>query len=468
MANAANTAWEKQKADYAAAVNAVPPLKIVYDNAQMAVDGANAKKAAYDDAVAQQTAANALLTTATDRLVKANNTARANIEKTFADDNTFLKNAAGFPNAAFGIDKEYNTMSADWTAYGAAKTALGKVDVSKVSEVTAATDKLVETYTKFGGSKGEYNKAVINALKSNNTDADYVKNSKADADTYGPVYGLTNEYNAMVAAWTKVTSSVNASDTSGAIINYVAYLPTKTAFGNALLIAQNKRAEADFQANLTAGKDAAAKWAKSGSNGCRNLQTIASTDPNMLDQDITCNDTEYISGYAKVSGFDAAPIDENVTRDNIGKYLAVKYSCCTAPAGAKGPQGKKGLPGIDGLPGPLGPPGPEGAVGPAGKQGPQGEMGEEGGKGPHGEQGDDGQDGKQGIQGKPGKSVKVPLIRQLPGPLGLRGEEGPRGKDGPKGPDGIVKPAPVHGFSELDRTVALFNVQEKINNYLRG
>ena len=468
LANAANALWEKQKGEYATATNAVPPLKLVYDNAQSALDGAKAKKIAYDDAVAQQTEANKLLTAATDRLVKANSTAKTNIEKTFADDSTFMKNAAGFQNATFGIDKQYDTLSADWAAYTAAKAILSKTDAAKVAEVTTATDKLIEAYTKFGGSKGVYSNAVINALKSNKTDADYVKNSKEDADTYGPVYGLTNEYNAMVAAWTKVTNSVNGSDAAGSIVNYIAFLPTKTAFGNALLIAQNKRAEADFQTKLAAGKDAAAKWAKSAAKGCRNMQTVATTDPNMLDQDIECADTEYISGYATLKGFESAPIDENVNRDNIGKYLAVKYSCCTAPAGAKGTQGKKGLPGLEGSPGPTGPPGPEGAVGPAGKQGPPGEMGEEGGKGPRGEQGDDGPDGKKGQPGRPGKSYKAPLIRQLPGPRGMQGEEGPMGQQGPRGPDGIIKPAPVHGFSELDRTIALFDVQEKINNYLRG
>jgi hypothetical protein len=42
------------------------------------------------------------------------------------------------------------------------------------------------------------------------------------------------------------------------------------------------------------------------------------------------------------------------------------------------------------------------------------------------------------------------------------------GPMGPKGPDGVIKPAPVQPFSEVDRTLALFNIQEKINKYARG
>jgi hypothetical protein len=272
----------------------------------------------------------------------------------------------------------------------------------------------------------------------------------------------------MINAWSKVTKSLEASDVSGAIINYNMYLPTKAAFENALLVAQNKRAEAIFQMKLAAGRDAAAKWTKNGTNGCRNIQTTASTDQNMFDQDITCNDTEYISGYTKVAGFDAAPVDLNVTRDNISQYLAVKYSCCVAPVGAKGPRGKKGPPGTDGLPGLVGPVGLRGLVGPVGKQGPEGNVGEEGNIGPIGEVGDDGEIGETGETGKPGTSIKLPMIRHIEGPIGNVGEMGPKGIQGPKGPDGMVTPAPKTGSSELDRTIALFNVQDKINKYIRG
>ena len=69
----------------------------------------------------------------------------------------------------------------------------------------------------------------------------------------------------------------------------------------------------------------------------------------MINQNIICSDTEYISGYSKVSGFDAAPVDPDVSMDNIAQYLAVKYSCCTAPTPPKGSKGKKGLPGLDGV-----------------------------------------------------------------------------------------------------------------------
>jgi Collagen triple helix repeat (20 copies) len=461
-------AWENKKKEYEAASKAVPPLKLVYDNAQMALDNARAKKAAYDEAIAQQTAANALLTSATDLLSKGDAKLKENLEKTFAENVAFMKSAASFANTTFEIEKQYNEMSTDWTAFSAARTALAAVDSKKTSELSDATDKLVETYNKFIASKGVYNAAVIKALKANNADSEYVKNSKTEIDTYGLIYDLSKDYNAMTAAWANVKKSVDASDASAAIINYIAYVPTKNAFTNSLLIAQNKRAEADFQTKMAAGKEAAAKWLKSGSKGCRNVQTAASTDQNMLDQDIVCNDTEYISGYTKVSGYDAAPVDSNVTRDNIAQYLAVKYSCCTAPEGPKGPQGKKGLPGLDAAPGAIGPQGPDGVPGPVGKKGEQGDMGEEGGKGPRGDTGDDGKEGEPGHAGKPGKSVVVPFIRQVPGPMGPRGEAGPQGKRGAKGPDGIIKPAPSYGFSELDRTVALLNVKDKINNYLRG
>lgn len=468
IANNARALWEKQKAEYDTTMKMLPPLKIVYDNAQMVVDDIKAKKASYDDALAQQTAANALLKSATDSLIKGTMSTRENLDKTNAENSTFIRNAALFPNTTFGTDKEYNTMSANWIAYDAAKKALSLIEASKLTDIAIATEKLIEANKTFITSKNAYGAAIISALKSNNTDSNYVKNGSSDAELYGPVYGLTNEYSAMVNAWNKVTKSVEASNASGAILNYNAYLPTKTAFGNALLIAQNKRAEANFQTKLAAGKDAAAKWTKNGTNGCRNIQTTATTDPNMLDQDIACNDTEYISGYTKVVGFDAAPIDPNVSMDNIGQYLAVKYSCCVAPVGAKGPQGKKGLPGLDGLPGPVGPPGLDGIAGPTGKQGLQGNMGEEGNVGPMGEVGEDGNDGEIGEPGKPGKSVKVPFIRQVPGPIGNVGEMGPKGIQGPKGKDGMIVPAPKSGFSELDRTIALFDIQEKINKYTRG
>ena len=468
LADAALERWRKEKAAYDTASDAIPPLKIVYDNAQLAVVDANSRRAIYDDALAQQMEANKLLTTAIAILVKANNNVRANIEKTYDENAKFIKNAAVFPNTVLGIDKEYNPMTIDWAAYNTAKTELSKIEATKIVEFTGATDKLVEIYNKFIGNKDIYAASVINLIKLNTSESEYIKNNRENAEIYEAVYGLMKEYKAMVDAWAKVTNSVKESDAYGVIVNYNAYLPTKTAFAKALLLAQNKRAEADFQAKLAAGKDAAAKWKKSGVNGCRNIQTDASTDLTMLDQDIACNDTEYISGYTKVSGFNAAPTDPNVSQDNIGKYLAVKYSCCTAPAGIKGPQGKKGLPGLDGLPGPIGPEGPEGKIGPVGRRGPQGDDGEEGDKGPRGERGDDGDDGEQGLPGRAGKSVKAPRIRQVPGPRGVEGEDGSRGQRGPKGPDGKVIPAPVQPFSELDRTIGLFNIQDKIKKYLFG
>ena len=458
----------ERKAEYTTASNAVPPLKVVYDNAQMVVDNAKAKKSAYDDALAQQTAANTLLTSATDGLSKGNTKRQENINKTVGEDSLFLKYAASFPNTTFGTDKEYNAMTADWAAFNAEKTALAAIDANNVSNITIATDKLVETYNKFLTSKGAYGASVMKALTSNNTDREYVKNSTNDMKTYGLIYDITKEYNAMANAWTNVTTSLGKSDVSGVINNYNAYVPTKTAFTKVLLIAQNKKAEADFQTNLAGGKDAAAKWLTGSAKGCRNIQTIATTDPNMLDQDIACNDTEYISGYNKVSGYNAAPVDPNVSRDNIGQYLAVKYSCCVAPEGTKGSRGKQGLPGIDGNSGLIGPVGPAGPVGPVGNKGDSGDMGEEGGKGPAGDKGEDGMSGAAGPSGKPGTTMNAPYIRQLPGSVGQPGQRGPKGLQGPKGPDGVIKPAPVPPFSEVDRTIGLLNLQERINNYIKG
>ena len=432
------------------------------------MDNAKAKKAAYDDAVAQQTVANTLLTTSTDILSTANKASLTNLDKTVGEHAAFIKNAASFPNTTFETEKEYNAMTADWTAFNSAKTALAAIDSKKVSEVTTATDKLVEAYNKFLTTKTNYSNAVLKAMKANSKDSEYVNNSKIEMDTYGTIYDLSKEYNALINAWKQVIKNQESSNVAELITSYIAYVPTKTAFTNALLIAQNKKAEADFQSKLAAGKDAAAKWLKNAPKGCRNMQTAATTDQNMLDQDIACNDTEYISGYSKIAGFDAAPVDPNVSRDNIGRYLAVKYSCCTAPTGAKGAQGKAGLPGLDGAPGPTGPAGPAGVLGAMGKKGETGDMGEEGGKGPRGPPGDDGQDGDEGLPGKEGKSVTVPYIRQVSGPMGKKGEMGPRGQQGPKGTDGKVIPAPNYGFSELDRTIALLDVKQKADQYIRG
>jgi hypothetical protein len=461
-------ALNAKKGEYETAKKNVTPAQEVYNNAQNEVNGAKANKAAYDDALAQQTAANVLLTAATAALFAANTKAQENVNKTYAEDSTLLKNAASFPNSTFGIDKQYNEMAADWAAYNAAKTALSTIDTKNLSSVTTATDKVVEMYNKFLTSKGVYSNAVISALQSNKTDSTYIENSTNDMKTYGLIYDITKEFTAMTNAWTNVTTSLKASNASEVIRNYIAYLPTKTAFMKSLLIAQNKKAEADFITNLAAGKDAAAKWVLTGTKGCRNIQTIASTDPNMLDQDIACSDTEYISGYTKVSGYNAAPIDPNVSRDNISQYLAVKYSCCIAPEGTKGQRGKQGLPGVDGDSGGMGPIGLVGPNGPVGNKGDIGDSGEEGGKGPAGDKGEDGTMGAAGPPGKPGTSMKAPYIRQLPGPMGQIGQEGSRGVRGPKGPDGVVKPAPVESPSPLDKTIALFNLQEKINNYMNN
>ena len=468
-ADAALTALNAKKAESATAANTVLSLKTVYENAQMAADNAKATKATMEDALAQQTAANALLTAATNALSGSNVKIQGNLDKLYGEQADFIKNATVFPNTTFGIDKQYNVMSIDWTAYNAAKADLAKTDAKNVLDSTAATNTLLETYNKFVASKDTYNSAVIPAIQSSKTDIDYLKTNDSIADTYEAVYGLrSKQYSPMADAWAAVTKSMDASDTTGTLVNYSTYLVAKTNYATALLVAEGKRAEAEFQTKLAAGREAAAQWAKSGTNGCRRIQTVATTDANMLDQNIACSDTEYISGYVKVAGYNAAPVDPNVSRDNIGQYLAVKYSCCTAPTAPKGERGKKGLPGLDGAPGLMGPEGPVGIDGPVGKKGESGDSGEEGEKGPRGDAGDNGINGEAGPPGKAGESVKVPYIRQVPGPQGQPGQRGPMGPMGPKGPDGVIKPAPPQPFSEVDRTLALFNIQEKINKYARG
>ena len=63
--------------------------------------------------------------------------------------------------------------------------------------------------------------------------------------------------------------------------------------------------------------------------------------------------------------------------------------------------------------------------------------------------------------------MKVPITKQVPGPIGQTGERGSQGKQGAKGANGMTIDAPVQPFSELDRTIALFDIGEKINRYLR-
>ena len=462
----ARNAYNAQKDLYDAAVLAAAPLKTVYDNAKRIVDDAKSKKEFYDNAINEKNAANTLLTNAATAVSSTNTKIQEAINRTYNEDSAFIANAGSFPNATFGTDTKYSTMSADWTAYTAAKTELAAIDSKKIVDSTAATDKLVEKYNKFNTSRSAYHTSVINALKSNTADRTYIENSKNQMEVYKIIYDITKEYNAMIAAWTSFTTSLNASpiNVSDVITKYRAFIPTKTEYTTVLLIAQDKKAEADFQTNLAAGKDAAARWVTSGKNGCRNVQTIASTNPNMLDQNIACKDTEYISGYNKVSGYAAAPIDPAVSRDNISQYLAVKYSCCVAPEGNKGPRGKRGLPGLDGADGAIGPKGPNGIEGPSGVKGRIGDLGEEGGKGPVGDNGDNGNIGEKGPPGRPGTSMQAPVIRQVPGPIGKTGKRGPAGLQGPKGKDGVVIPAPKQPPSALDKTIGLFNLQKKIND----
>jgi hypothetical protein len=469
VAKNARTTYNAQKKEYDTAVEAIPALKSAYDNAQNAIINAREQKTIYDAATSQQTAANALLKAATDELTRINTKTQGDINKQFAEHAEYIKNAVVFPNALFGLDSKYNTMSINWTAYTAAKDELATViETNKIVDITAATDRLVETYNKFIASKDIYSSSVLSALKSSTRDSDYIRNNEVIATTYEGVYGLrSKEYRPMVDAWVKTTKSIDESDISGTLANYSRYLVAKTRYSSALLVAQNKQAEAEFQTKLAAGREAAAQWAKSGAGGCRNIQTTATLDPDMLDQNITCSNTEYISGYSKVSGFYAAPADP-VSKNNIARYLAVKYSCCAVPVLTKGPQGRKGLPGVEGAQGATGPTGEDGIFGKVGIRGERGNMGEEGGKGPRGDSGEDGISGEQGLPGLPGKSVKMPIVTQVPGPAGPTGQRGPMGIQGPKGKDGVSLPAPKQPPSDLDKTISLFDMQEKINKYMRG
>jgi hypothetical protein len=465
-ATAARSAWIDQVKEFDDEDKKISPLRTAYNNAKNAVDDARAKKILYDSAMEQQKTANTLLISASTSLSSTNTKTQEAINRTYTDDSAFMINAGLFPNTTFGTNNQYNVMSVDWTAYTVARTELAAIDSKNVVDSTTATTKLLEKYNKFNTSKGTYTTSVINALKSNTADRTYVENSKNQMEVYKIIYDITKEYNAMLAAWTSFTTSLNASpiNVSDVITKYRAFIPTKTEYATVLLIAQDKKAEADFQTNVAAGKKEAAQWLTSGTSGCRNLQTIASTNKNMLDQNIACNNTEYLSGYNVVSGFNAAPTDPNVSRDNISQYLAVKYSCCVAPEGDKGPRGRKGLPGLGGAVGAIGPKGPEGVEGPSGPKGRIGDLGEEGGKGPAGDNGENGDVGEKGPPGRPGTSMMAPFIRQVPGPVGKTGRRGPAGLQGPKGKDGMVIPAPKQLPSALDKTIGLFNLQEKINN----
>ena len=475
LKNAIATLDQRQK-EYDGAKEALKSITVVYNNAMDAA----AKRTDYNNALNQQTKANELLTKTKNALINATTTVRNNIDKTFTEDSAFIGNAAEFPNEKFGLltktgspplvsnKGSYNALTENWVAFTAAKTGLNGINASEVVVISTSTKQLIDDYNKFIGSKDIYGKAIIAALKSNNTESEYVTKSKNDIATYTLLYDITTQQREMENAWTQVTNALTKLNAAEVIPNYNKYVKAKAAYTNALLIAQNKKSEADFKTSLETGKANAANWLKSGAKGCRNLQTVASTNPNMLDQNITCGENEYIAGYSKVTGFDATPMDSKVSQDNITQYLAVKYSCCVAPTGAKGPKGKTGLPGLEGRPGVDGAKGADGPQGPKGPTGLTGDKGPDGKKGPAGEIGDKGDKGEIGSVGQKGISITMPTIKQVEGPIGPQGPQGPRGIQGPKGANGVIKQAPVRPSTELDKTVALMNIQDKINNKLRG
>ena len=229
---------------------------------------------------------------------------------------------------------------------------------------------------------------------------------------------------------------------------------------------QTNLAQANFTNQLAASKLAVDTWKSKPAIGCRNIITNATTDINVLNQSIQCNDTEFLSGYSKVTGYDAAPTDNNVTKDNIAQYLAYKYSCCTAPMGSVGNKGTSGLPGTDGINGTIGDKGATGQPGSIGAPGPKGSTGKTGEQGKQGQQGADGARGPPGPKGDNGKNIKSKEVKQVAGPAGPKGPDGPMGPMGPMGNNGIAQINPSEETPQENSILGLLALKNKITRFL--
>jgi hypothetical protein len=430
----------------------------------------NAKQDIYDNIIAYNDAL--IIQTNANTVKKDADQAKKDADKILTDANTkattmmtsVLTTNKQFMDAAISVNtitpvNEFTSMSIAWTAYTG-------TPIPSTTSITAE-NALFNNYSLFIDAKTQYINIITNKLTSfKSTEATFIsKNRESAEDLSAKGYMNIKVYNDLVSAFDSIKLTDPITDV---LKNYNTYIIKKRNFEMISTAAQGNKAQADFISKLNTSKENMAQWIAAAPKGCRRIQTIATTDSNMLDQDIVCNENEYISGYSSLRGYDAAPADPNVSRDNIEKYLAVKYACCTVPTGTKGSKGKTGLPGLDGNSGPIGLAGPVGPDGPAGNKGVIGDIGEEGGKGPMGDPGENGTMGEQGPPGKPGTSIRAPYIRQLPGPMGPPGKMGPIGIRGPKGADGKIEPAPVQPPSQLDKTIALINIQDTLDKYIRS
>ena len=337
-------------------------------------------------------------------------------------------------------------MTSAWSAFTVTP------DPARTTDPVSATDTLIAKHNAFLEKKGAYTTAALQAMNSAKTNEGTFITTSTQNKEIVKTYIDVQIYDNMINAWNKYTKSLTDNDTITNILkNYTDYVSKKTTFGSALIIAQGRKADADFITLFTTTKRNIATWKSGATNGCRNLMTVASTDTNMLNQPIRCNDNEYISGYTKVTGYDAAtsaPNDaKDVTKDNVSQYLAYKYSCCAIPAPSKGYEGSRGLPGADGKSGEDGKPGPSGPVGERGIKGKVGPVGEKGAIGQKGYQGLQGKQGLPGAVGADGKNIMAPIVTQIEGP---EGAEGPSGEAGPKGPKGKAAISDAEFKSNLD------------------
>ena len=446
----------------------VPKKEMAYTN--LSNGDVNAKQDIYDNIIAYNDAL--IIQTNANTVKKDADQAKKDADKILTDANTkattmmtsVLTTNKQFMDAAISVNtitpvNEFTSMSIAWTAYTG-------TPIPSTTSITAE-NALFNNYSLFIDAKTQYINIITNKLTSfKSTEATFIsKNRESAEDLNAKGYMNIKVYNDLVSAFDSIKLTDPITDV---LKNYNTYIIKKRNFEMIITAAQGNKAQADFISKLNTSKENMAQWIAAAPKGCRRIQTIATTDSNMLDQDIVCSENEYISGYSSLRGYDAAPADPNVSRDNIEKYLAVKYACCTVPTGTKGSKGKTGLPGLEGNSGPIGLAGPVGPDGPAGNKGVIGDIGEEGGKGPMGDPGENGTMGEQGPPGKPGTSIRAPYIRQLPGTMGPPGKMGPRGIRGPKGADGKIEPAPVQPPSQLDKTIALINIQDKLDKYIRS
>ena len=414
------------------------------NNAASVLSTAQANETAYTDATGVKTSADAVSSTASQLKTNAATAlSNANTMLTDADtrainaittvrtaENAFMAAANAFPNSAFTINT--TDMTSAWSTF------TGTPDPTKATDRVSATDTLIANHNAFIGKMNTYVTAVLQAMTNDKpNEAAFIATSTQNEEIVKN-YIDASIYNNMITAWnTYTTSLTNNNGITTILQNYNDYLGKRGKFKEALLIAQGLKGDADFTRDFAASKQTISTWKSNATNGCRNLTTVGSTDANMLNQPISCNNNEYISGYTKITGYDAATSAPNnaadVNKNNVAQYLAYKYSCCTIPTPSTGYVGSTGLPGANGASGADGAPGARGPIGDQGLKGLVGPVGDKGAPGAKGDQGSQGNQGSKGVVGINGKDVMAPIIRQVEGPEGAAGPDGEAGPAGPKG-----------------------------------